>query len=306
MNVFSIPPRFGTAFFVFCGFAVLAAPSTAQMPASEDTSLLRMWETNLASSTALSESTAASSNRIPRLHLFRIAPGFLADPIGMQDDDFDLPGVAHFPGTNAAAATVENAGPEWIQFGMGADNPYFDLRRPGDPGGFGYYRVNSQVTLFDSATTSCSIGVQAVTPTGSQFGGLPNGPTVFSPSFGVFHAVNDRLALQGFVSKNVPLSNASDIGAYPLRRNFQYGLALQHPLLDEGPESLRNLYFSLGALGQFASTRDSLRWLPNYDLLPGLTWHLNESWWVSSAVLFPLGPARTAPGQWQLTCALQF
>jgi hypothetical protein len=295
-----------TFLFALGGLLALASRGAAQMAIVEDPALLRMWDTSLTFGGTSGEPATTASNRVPRLHLFRIAPGFLADPIGMQDDDFELPGVAHFPTPSTAAVSVENSGTDWIQFGMGADNPYLDLRRPGDPGGFGYYRVNSQLTLFDSPTTSCSIGVQAVTPTGAQFGGLPNGPTVFSPSFGIFHAVNDRLALQGFLSKNMPLNEGGDIGTTPIRRNFQYGVAVQHPLITDGPETLRSLFFSFGALGQFASSRDSLHWLPNYDMLPGLIWHLNDSWWVSSAVLLPLGPVRAAPGQWQLTCAIQF
>lgn len=285
---------------------VLFVPrSVAQTLSFEDASALSLWDINATPSMLASVPEPAASVRVPRLRLFRMAPGFLADPLGMQDDDIELPGVPHMPGANHTTPTTpaDNSGPEWIQFGMGADNPFFDLRRPGDPGGVGYYRVNSQVALFDSPTTSCTFGVQAVTPTGAQFGGLPNGPTVLSPAFSVFHAVNDRLAVQGFVSKNVPLEDAS---AYSLQRHFQYGLALQRPLVAEGPEGLRNLFLSVGALGQFSSSRDSLRLLPNYDMLPGLMWHLNESWWVSSAMLLPLGPVRAAPGQWQLTCSLQF
>lgn len=282
---------------------LFVARSAAQALPSEDYSILGLWDVKTMPSVLPSAPEQAASMRVPRLRLFRIAPGFLADPIGMQDDDFDLPGVTHMPSV-APQTSTDNSGPEWIQFGMGADNPLFDLRRPGDPGGVGYYRVNTQVALLESPTTSCTFGVQAVTPTGAQFGGLPNGPTVLSPAFSVFHAVNDRLAVQGFVSKNVPLDDLA--AANYLQRHFQYGLAFQRPLVAEGPEGLRNLFLSVGALGQFNASRDNLRMLPNYDMLPGLMWHLNDNWWVSSAMLLPLGPVRAAPGQWQLTCSLQF
>jgi hypothetical protein len=244
----------------------------------------------------------ATTVRVPRLRLFRFAPGFLADPIGIQDDDSGMPGVLSLPGSNLASMP-QDSGPDWIQVGMGSDNPYFDLRRPGDPGGFGYYRVNTQVSLLDSPTTACAFGVQTVTPAGTQFGGLPNGPTVVVPAFSVFHAVTDRLALQGFVSKNVPISDAAGC---PLQRNVQYGVALQRPLLADGPEALRSLFFSVGALGQLTPERDSVRLVPNYDVLPGFQWHVSDNWWLSSGVLVPLGPTRAAPGQWQLTCSLQF
>jgi hypothetical protein len=289
-----------TSFLLFGTLALFAPPSAAQTPASDDFASLNLWDINPSSSVLAS----TPSGRAPRLRLFRIAPGFLADPLGMQEEECDLPGVPHMPASNAAALPGESDGPEWIQVGMGADNPYFDLRRPGDPGGFGYYRVNTQVALLDSPTTSCTFGVQAVTPTGAQFGGLPNGATVLCPAFSVFHAVNDRLAVQGFVSKNVPISDAN--AAPYLQRDFQYGLAVQRPLVAEGPEGLRSLFFSVGALGQFNSNRDSFRMVSNYDMLPGLSWHLSDYWWVSSALLVPLGPVRTAPGQWQLTCSLQF
>lgn len=284
-------------------FVLFPARSAAQTPLWEDYSALELWNVPTMPNVLSPAPEQASSVRVPRLRLFRIAPGFLADPIGMQEDDFDLPGTTHMPSV-APQTQADNSGPEWIQFGMGADNPLFDLRRPGDPGGVGYYRVNTQVSLLETPTTSCSFGVQAVTPTGAQFGGLSNGPTVLSPAFSVFHALNDSLAVQGFVSKNVPLADFS--AANYLQQHFQYGLAIQRPLVTEGPEALRNLFFSVGALGQFHTDRDGLRVLPNCDMLPGLMWHLNESWWVSSALLMPVGTVRSAPGQWQLTCSLQF
>lgn len=238
---------------------------------------------------AFGDSAATPLGRVPRLRLFRFAPGFRADPLGLQDDD--------------PTPAAPDSGPDWIQFGMGSDNPYFDLRRPGDPGGYGYSRLHTQVSLLDFPTTACAFGIQTVTPAGAQFGGLPGGPTVVIPSFSVFHALNDRLAVQGFVSKNVPISDAS---TSPLQRNLQCGLALQRPILADGSDAWRNLFFTVGALGQLAPERDSLRMLPKCDVLPGLQWHVNENWWLSSAVLMPVGPARTTAGQWQLSCSFQF
>jgi hypothetical protein len=294
--------RFGKVLVLVGGLVLFSPRSLAQAPAFEDPSLPGLWEVSPALGNLGPATTASPNGRVPRLRLFRITPGFLADPIGLQDDDAALPGASSIATANLPPAPQDD-GPDWIQLGMGADNPYFDLRRPGDPGGFGYYRVNTQVSLLDSPTTACAFGIQAVTPAGLQFGGLPDGPTVVVPAFSVFHAVTDRLALQGFVSKNVPISQAS---ASPLQRHVQYGLALQRPLLADAPDGLRNLFFSVGALGQLNPERDSLRLVPNYDVLPGLQWHVNDTWWLSSAVLVPLGPVRAAPGQWQLTCSLQF
>ncbi len=209
------------------------------------------------------------------------------------------------PGINASALPAPTEeGPEWIQLGMGSDNPYFDLRRPGDPGGVGYYRVNSQVQLLDSARTACTLGFQAVTPAGIQFAGVPDGPTVVCPAFSVYHALTECTALQGFVAKNVAISNAD--GTCLLQRNVQYGMAVQRPLLANGPEGWRSLFFSVGALGQVRPERDALKLLPTCDVLPGLQWHVNDNWWVSSGLLLPVGPSHTAPSQWQLTCSFQF
>jgi hypothetical protein len=281
-----------------------ASDCLAQLPTWQDAPSL-FWNANPLSSGSGSESMPMPMGRVPRMRLFCIAPGFLTDPLGMQEDECELPGVQSMPGSNLSALPSASAdGPEWIQFGMGADNPYFDLRRPGDPGGVGYYRVNTQVALLNSPRTACTLGIQTVTPTGIQFAGMPDGPTVLSPAFSFFHALGDNFAVQGFLAKNVPISNAD--GTCVLQRHVQYGMALQRPLVVAGPDGLRNLFFSFGALGQLQPERDRLGLVPSYDVLPGLQWHVNDNWWLSSAVLMPVGTVHTAPGQWQLTCSLQF
>jgi hypothetical protein len=294
--------------------ALFTSRSSAQDPLFES-SALNLWNVSGTENVFDSPPSSTPANRVPRLRLFRFAPGFLSDPLGMQEDDCDLPGVPKMP----TPAADTNDGPGWLQFGMGTDNPFFDLRRPGDPGGVGYYRVNTQLALLDSPTTSCALGLQAVTPAGIQFAGVPDGPTVFSPAFSVFHAFTDRLAVQGFVSKNVPIASgdsswllqrnlpfSSADGVTALQRNLQYGLALQRPVLPEGPEGLRNLFVSVGALGNLSPDHDTLKVVSNYDVLPGLQWHVNDSWWLSSGLLVPLGSTHTAPGQWQLTCSLRY
>ncbi len=243
---------------------------------------------------------------MPHLRLFCIAPGFLNNPVSIQDDDATpaLPGV---PGLGGPSPPAEaDNGPDWIQFNMGTDNPYFDLRRPGDPGGVGYYRVNTQVQLLDSPTTACTMDLQAVTPSGIQFAGMPDGPTVFSPAFSVFHALSESTAVQGFVAKNVAVSGAD--GPRLIQRNLQCGMAVQRPIVADGPEGVRSLFLSVGALGQVRPERDNLQLMPTCDLLPGLHWYVNDNWWLSSAVLLPIGPTtRTTPGQqWQLTCSVRF
>ncbi|HEY7311039.1 MAG TPA: hypothetical protein VH643_16870 [Gemmataceae bacterium] len=282
----------------------LFAPCALRAESLEANSSLGLWDLDLGHDTLGAPPATMSPSRGQRIRLFCIAPGFLSEPIGLQDDDSGLPGVPSMPGSNLPSAPAQADGPEWVQFGMGNDNPNLDLRRPGDPGGVGYYRLNTQVQLFDSPTTSCAFGLQAVAPAGIQFAGMPDGPTVFSPAFSVFHSITENTAIQGFVAKNVPVSGAD--GTCFLQRSLQCGMAVQRPLSADGPEALRSVFLSVGALGAFRPDHGSLTLLPTYDVLPGVQWHVNDTWWLSSGVLVPVGPVRTAPSQWQLTCSLQF
>ena len=93
---------------------------------------------------------------------------------------------------------------------MGNDNPYFDFRRSNDPGGVGYTRVNTQVQLFDTSRTACSVGLQAVTPSGQEFDGLGDkfGTTAVTPGVSLFHMLDDdATALQAYVGKHMALLN---------------------------------------------------------------------------------------------------
>jgi hypothetical protein len=273
---------------------LIVSCSSVQGQSLDEDSPFRSWDLDA----ALSSASSAPASRVPHLRLFCIAPAFLNDPISLQDDS-NLPGVPAMP-----ALAPPDSGPDWIQFGMGSDNPYLDLRRPGDPGGVGFYRVNTQVQLLDSPTTACVLGFQTVTPAGIQFGGVSDGPTVVSPAFSVSHDLGQGMAIQGFVAKNVAISNAD--GTFFLQRNLQYGMALQRPLLADGPDGWRNFFLSMGALGQVQPDRDNVKLLSTWDVLPGLHWHVNDDWWVSSAVLLPVGPSHVAPGRLQLTCSFRF
>jgi hypothetical protein len=192
---------------------------------------------------------------------------------------------------------------------MGTDNPYFDFRRRGDPGGLGFYRVNTQLQVFDTPTTACSLGLQAVVPAGIQYYGVQDGPTVFSPHFGLFHALDDDTAVQCFVGKHM-LVNGTGPSAGTISRDVQYGMAVQRSLASLGAEPLRNVYFYMGALGQYRAERnESAGGTALWEVLPGLHWRLADNWWVSGGVLLPVGPARadSASGlPWQFTCSFQF
>src|SRR5438270_658977 len=79
----------------------------------------------------------------PRVRLFRMMPGIPSDPLGLDSGD-DLAGPKDDSAVAAMNRSVFDTGEtNWLQIAIGQDNPWFDLRRPGDPGGVGYYRMNS-------------------------------------------------------------------------------------------------------------------------------------------------------------------
>lgn len=212
-----------------------------------------------------------------RIRLFRIQPGFVSDLPWLDPDE-------------------RSSETDWVSFSAGNDNPYFELRQPGDPGGLGFTRVNSQVQLWGSDRTSFALGVQAVTPRGIEDEGLADcdGATVVSPALALFHTLDDGLALQAYVGKNLPLTNAA---ARPVRRQVQYGVAVQQSLSTEASDPLSALFVSLGALGQGGAA---------WEVLPGLHWQPGQAWWMSAGYSLPLGAPRGEFGQWQVTCSWQF
>jgi hypothetical protein len=247
-------------------------------------------------------SPAPPSPNRQRFALFRFAPGFLVEPLGLQDDDDLLPGTS----TSTPALPPEpDTGPDWIQVSWGQDNPYFDFRQRGDPGGLGFYRLNTQVQLLDTRSTCCTLGFQAVAPAGIQYNGVPDGPTVVSPAVGLFHALDDATAIQGFVGKHLLLEHAS-MAPTPVPRFLNYGMALQRCLTPAGADGMGNLFVFVGALGH-CRTDDGFGTTQPLKLLPGLHWRLTDNWWMSGGVLFPVNSPRPESGlPWQFTCSLHF
>lgn len=240
---------------------------------------------------AEANAAGAAYARTHRIPLFRIAPGFLSNPVGLTDPD-------------DPSSAVDDSGLDWLQVAMGSDNPFFDLRRPGDPGGVGYYKVNTQVQLFDSPNTGCAIALQAVKPAGRDNNGLDDGPTVVSPSLSLFHALDDGTAIQGFVGKNVNL-NTNWTGQ--LDQSVQYGMAVQRPLLLGAPDGSGNLYIFVEALGRYhydgtVSPGSQSAW----EVLPGLHYRLAPNWWMSGGVVVPITAPRPEANQWQITCSFRF
>jgi hypothetical protein len=242
----------------------------------------------------------AAPARPNRVRLLGFEPGFLSDPVGLDQDD---------PPAIAALRPPEPDNTDnWLTISHGNDNPYFEFRPRGDPGGVGFYRVNTQVQLFDSASTAMSVGVRAVTPAGLQYDGLPDhqGPTVFTPRLSLFHALDEGTAVHTFVGKNwtvVPGGNA------PVRTDITYGMAVQQslaPASSTTTDPLRNFYVSVGALGQYRMT-DTGSTPITWEVLPGFHWKVADNWWLSGTMVVPVSSTyRDNAGRWQFTCSLRF
>lgn len=238
-------------------------------------------------------SPAPASGGAPRVRLFRMPTAFLHDPLGLEDND---------PILDDAPPAPAGKDDGRMQVAVGYDNPFFDIRSPGDPGGVGYYKLHTQLQLLDSRTTFLTLGLQAVTPAGLEADGLQEGPTILSPSLSWFHEVGDGTAVQGFVGKNV---RAGAGWTDRPERGLKYGLAVQSPVpVAQGTPS-RRLHVFLEALGRYRPDGELLTRAANWELVPGVHWRLSDSWWMSGGVLVPLGV--TKPDKlWQITCSWQF
>jgi hypothetical protein len=274
------------------GFGLLLLASLSQPANAEPLTPPDLERDPLLSPQATVSPSGGQSANLPtnRLRLFRIQPGFLSDPLGLDQDD--------------RAQPDPDGGPDYVNVAFGNDNPYFDFRRQGDPGGVGYTRVNTQVQLLGNGSTSLAVAVQAVTPAGLAFDGLPDrmGSTVLTPALSLFHALDDFTAVQAFVGKNVPIQNSS---AQSVTRDFQYGMAVQRPVSTQIDDPFRYLYLSVGALGQYRADRDG-RPPVVMEVLPGLHYKVADNWWISGGVSVPVGQARPELQQWQVTCSVQF
>jgi hypothetical protein len=231
-----------------------------------------------------------------RIPLFRMPTGYPSDSLSLEPDTApDDPGSAGDRDTGSDGR---------LQVYMGNDNPYFDFRRPGDPGGIGYYRLQSQFQLLDNQKSGVSMVLQAVTPAGIEADGVSSGPTFISPHVAWFQELGGGTAIQGFVGKDVRANSEWSSG---LHRSVRYGLAVQCPV--PAAENLpgQGMHMFIEALGRYhydALTPGTAQ--PNLELLPGLHWRMAENWWVSGGLLVPLGAPRPENKLWQFTCSWQF
>ncbi|HXG11232.1 MAG TPA: hypothetical protein VNK04_15850 [Gemmataceae bacterium] len=223
----------------------------------------------------------------------------------------ELPAVPHRPrffrmpldlGGDPPAG--EGASDGRLQVQVGSDNPFLDIRRPGDPGGVGYQTLTTQLQVFDNGTTGVVVGLWAVRPSGPEFDGASDGPTVIRPALGLVQGLGDGTALHGFVGKELRPGPQWDDG---LDRNLQYGMAVQTPL----PGAVRNpgqgLYLFVEALGRYRYEGDGKGAPPAaWEVVPGLHWRNADNWWMSSGVLVPVGTGRAEGGMLQITCGMNF
>jgi hypothetical protein len=272
--------------------ASLLFPVAAHAQSDSPWPTQRLWTSEFdAPGTAELAATPArpSANRI---QLFRIVPAFLTDPVGIEPDD--------------PRDATPDSGPNWLQLSVGNYNPFFDFRRPGDPGDAGYYKLHSQLQVFDNGATSLSLALQAVTPAGLDQDGVQDGPTVVSPAVCLFHTLDDGTGIQGFVGKNMNLNRSSFSG--PLHRSVQYGVAVQKPVLDTGADNIGCFYLFVEALGRYRYDATATGPPAVWEMVPGVHWRMTENVWLTGGVLMPVGaplPSREAH-LWQLTCSFQF
>jgi hypothetical protein len=249
------------------------------------------------------DSSAVPSQRPDRIRLFRIVPGFLSDPVGLDDDSA--------PGPDGVQLKTDD-GPNWIEVALGNDNQFFDVRFPGDPGGIGYTRLHSQLQILDLPSTSCAFALQAVTPAGAEQGGVEDGLTVVSPGFSLFHSLEDGTAFQGFVSKDLRVSSGTNLNdtitrAGQFDRSLQYGMAVQRPLLPEA----NTVFLFVEALGRYrydtAIAGTAAATAPTMEVLPGMHFRMSDSLWLSGGVILPVNQNRPVDAHlWQITCSFQF
>src|SRR5262249_37217194 len=161
--------------------------------------------------------------------------------------------------------------------------------------GIGYYRVHSQVQVFDSRTTTVAVGLKAFAPAGAESGGLANGPPVLSPTLSLFQDLGWGTGLHGFVGQHI---HAAAGWTDSLDTRGQYGMAWHcaAPGLSAGPD--RGLFLFVEALGRFRYDGDVVG--PGranvWEVVPGVHWRVADSCWLS------VGASRLS----MITCSWKF
>jgi hypothetical protein len=254
----------------------------AQVPRQESEEFWRppLLDRDLASCLTLGaesmETPAPTPSRTPRILMFGMVPGFLSDPIGLNGNDDPV---------DPDAGSEAGGGNSGMLLSVGKDNPYFDWRRPGDPGGVGYMRLHSQLQLVDLPATSVCFAIQGWTPAGAEGGGVISGPTTVTPGLGVFQDLGNGTALHGYVGQNFRDGWNKD---GPLR----YGMAVHCPLVPWADPEDCGIYLFMEAMGSYAYPGDRPGRAMSWDLMPGVHWRLSDNFWLS------IGGARSTMLTW--------
>jgi hypothetical protein len=229
--------------------------------------------------------------------------GYAKEAVGLDLDDDTPPGELPVPVNAAMDDPLDST-----QLNVGADNPYFDFRQPGDPGGVGFYRLQSQVQLFDTGRSGVNFALGAVTPAGLEGGGVANGPTILSPALAYYQDLWEGVTLQAFVGNNLH-ANARSIGRFD--RNVRCGVEAQHPLpvssFTNNTDTDPSMFIFVEALGRYRlEDVGQYQQRPPLELLPGVHWRVRENWWFSGGLIIPLCLQRPENNLWQITCSWQF
>jgi hypothetical protein len=274
--------------------AVFAAtPVSAQPFPDADTGIWRAPAvlTHLDTADLMGRPSAAPSAFL-HLPMFRMFPAYLTDPVGLQSDDDPTPD----------AATAQDC--EGLQLSLGNDNPFFDFYLPGDPGGFGYYKLHTQYQVLDTGTGSFVLGLQALTPAGIEADGLGQGRTFVSPAVAWYQALGDGNAVHGFVSKTM---RAEAGWTDRWENNFRYGLAVQHPLAGQPDGGWGSVHLFMVAIGEYyPDTLAGTRRVTGVNMLPGLHWQVGDNWWLSTGVLVPMNTPSFEGSLLHITCSWRF
>jgi hypothetical protein len=282
-----LPGRLGWVLALSCltASAVRAQDWTAPVDSAAPPLVLRdlnLWA-------AAAADPAAPAPRTPRIRLPRMPLTSLGDPLGLIDDGTNPP-------TDADVEVIP------LQVSMGEDNPFFDFRRRGTPGGVGYYKVHTQWQFFDTGKTDCLFSFQVVRPAGLESNGVSEGPSFVSPALTVFHDLGDGSALHGFVGTDIRANSTWRDG---LGDKIRYGVAVQQPLSTLVTDPGKGLFLFLEAQGNLSDRDQGVS--RSWELVPGLHYRMSESWWMSGGLLVPVGPTRYgSPGHWHLSCSWQY
>jgi hypothetical protein len=228
-------------------------------------------------------------HRAARIPLFRMITGFLSDPLGLDPDGDDpVPIFAEQGGPGTVGESQSR-----VQVTVGKDNPFFDFRRHGDPGGIGFYKLHTQYQLVDTGATGLTVGMQAATPAGLEGDGVAEGPTFLSPNLGWFQELGNGAALQAYLCKNI---RANPRWLDRMEGGYHYGMAFQYPCPGLCDTPNRGLFFFVEGLGRFRYEDVPNRRNADWELVPGLHLKLSDDFWLS------FGAARTG----LVTCSWRF